>query len=622
MTGVLRNLTIKIGFEADDAPLDAVDSKIKDAEKSSKSLDKSFGGTAKNIAKSAALAATAVAAVVAAAVVGAKKLVDDFAVVGDEIGKTSDNLGLATDELQEFRFAAREAGLSNEELDGAIASLNEKVGEFATTGAGPLKDSLERLGFTGKDLTRVLNEAADATPAERFELFADVIGNVEDAAVRTRVANELLGGAGAKAGVLFAKGAKGIREARKEYRELGGVIEEDAIRQSEALLDAQEELGTVFSGLKNQIVGDLLPGFVQGTAGVRDFLAENRELISSGINDFLDKFNLRMQQAAQVGRDVLEFLRPFIDGAREAAADVLPALEESVGLLIDTFGALLDTITEVFDFGSEGTESFAKTVTSFLGEAAVSAIDVLTDGIEILRGGVEDLGEVFDLFSDGRVIDGIIKLGETLLSGLLEPLRLIAREVVDLADKIPGLSSRIPDVLREFGAGGRVSAARQERSAEASRQRDEEARSLASSRFAEEQDAARRKAARDLARRDRQSLARTQSRDARAGAQKRARSGGGSASSGTNALDAGLESLLSGDFNAAAVGGSFANASGPIVLQRNTIVNNNVNFEQNNRINAGSAGDVAPLAFERGATAFERQLEDLARSTQRDVTPG
>lgn len=62
----------------------------------------------------------------------------------DEIGKTADRIGISTDALQRYRFAAQLSGLEVSALDGAFEAFAKRLGE-ARSNTGTLITLLDKM---------------------------------------------------------------------------------------------------------------------------------------------------------------------------------------------------------------------------------------------------------------------------------------------------------------------------------------------------------------------------------------------------------------------------------------------------------------------------------------------
>ncbi|WP_439580528.1 phage tail tape measure protein, partial [Elioraea sp.] len=105
----------------------------------------------------------------------------------DGLGELADQLGVWTDALQAFRFAAIETGVRNEELERGLATLTRRIAE-AATGERAAEEAFRRLGVAFTDA------AGNARTTEGVLAdIADRIAAVESPAERARIATEVFG---------------------------------------------------------------------------------------------------------------------------------------------------------------------------------------------------------------------------------------------------------------------------------------------------------------------------------------------------------------------------------------------------------------------------------------------
>lgn len=151
----------------------------------------------------------------------------------DDIAKVADSVGLSTDALQEYRFAASQAGIPTERFDRALRGAVSRIAEFRTRTSSELTQALR--DFNPELLETLRNtedfeSALDAVFAA-LEGTADVIEQNAIAAsffgrrFGPQVINLVRGGAGA------------VSELREQFRELGLGIDEDLLRRGEQVTD-------------------------------------------------------------------------------------------------------------------------------------------------------------------------------------------------------------------------------------------------------------------------------------------------------------------------------------------------------------------------------------------------
>jgi hypothetical protein len=205
---------------------------------------------AKSVVGVVAKVGAAAVALGAGLVVATKKALE-FA---DGIAKTADKVGLSTDALQKYRYAADLAGVSNGDLDKAFDKLNKSIGETINDGTGAAFDAFTQLGLQA-DLAS--GKLRGTEPV--FLAVADAISKVKDQSQRAALLADLFGRSGTKLAVLMKNGSADIKAAAKELDDFGGVIEEGTLRSSEKAIDAITRLTTLMQSKLTKALADNAP---------------------------------------------------------------------------------------------------------------------------------------------------------------------------------------------------------------------------------------------------------------------------------------------------------------------------------------------------------------------------
>ena len=153
----------------------------------------------------------------------AKSAIDSIA----EIDRLATMAGVTTESFQELKFAADQYQISQDALTDGLKELSLRGDEFVKTGAGPAKESFERLGFSAKSLNSLLGNTPD--------LLTNIISKMEelDKAAQIRIADELFGGTGGEQFVAMIRGgADALDTLKKSAHDLGVVIDDDMVKQS------------------------------------------------------------------------------------------------------------------------------------------------------------------------------------------------------------------------------------------------------------------------------------------------------------------------------------------------------------------------------------------------------
>jgi len=181
-----------------------------------------------------------------------KNLANDVAATGDHIAKTSKQLGINAQALQELSHAATLAGASQEEFIISMRLL-QKASLEAAQGGKTYEEDFKRLGVSVKDSSGELKSAEIL-----FEEMSSGFQNLTSATERTGLAQSLLGGSGTKLIPVMMQGAEAIRAQRMEARKLG-IFSDDMLEKSEKLVDANARLNRAWLGAKILIASAIIP---------------------------------------------------------------------------------------------------------------------------------------------------------------------------------------------------------------------------------------------------------------------------------------------------------------------------------------------------------------------------
>lgn len=197
--------------------------------------------------------------------------------MADTIGKTADKLGVSTDALQEYRYAASLAGVEQNTLDMALQRFTRRTAE-AAQGKGELKAVLEQYNIAVKDATgRTRNHE------EVLNDLADVIAGTESESERLRIAFKAFDSEGAALVNLLKNGSAAMNKVRQDARDLGIVMNEDLVRNSEKATDELEKLTRVLKVNFMSAAAGLAPEIAEVAKSTTDWWIVNQQVIKQDV---------------------------------------------------------------------------------------------------------------------------------------------------------------------------------------------------------------------------------------------------------------------------------------------------------------------------------------------------
>jgi hypothetical protein len=242
------------------------------------------------------------------------------------LGEVSQQLGVTTKDLQVFRYAATQTGLSQEEMDKALGKLTITLGQVAAGAAAPTK-ALKAIGITADELKNRDTGAA-------FRLIADGLQKVEDRSQRAAVEVALFGRTGAKLDTLLAGGSGSINELADAAERLGIVLSDEQIQRADETADKMAALKTVLEANIASAVADNANSILALVDALSQLIAR--------IPDAINWYNrFRMTVGALQGRQQQLFgLTPGIrkQGVERQQAVSKEILQSMVGMALGAQG--------------------------------------------------------------------------------------------------------------------------------------------------------------------------------------------------------------------------------------------------------------------------------------------
>ncbi|TVR41899.1 MAG: hypothetical protein EA392_00950 [Cryomorphaceae bacterium] len=239
--------------------IDADNRKLKRGLKDSEKEVKGFGGKIDGLGKK--LGMLAGAAAIGAVVKGLFNMAKQLGQTADRLLDLEQITGTSTDALQEWEHVARIAGVNAETYSNAVIGLTQRLARGAEMSAG-LRMGIERLGIEMKNQNGTMRSGAEIT-----EEAITKLAEMDDITQRNIAGAQLFSGAWKDLAPILALGADGIEAAKNEARELGLVMDREALEKANAFRVEMEKVSAQFGRFK-QDVGMLVIPAILGIVNV------------------------------------------------------------------------------------------------------------------------------------------------------------------------------------------------------------------------------------------------------------------------------------------------------------------------------------------------------------------
>lgn len=387
--------------------LDTDEGSFRKGEKSVKQMNESLTRMAK-------IGAVAMAAVGAAA----GKLVYDFANASVEVDRFAGLANAGTEEFQRFAAGAATAGIDLGKTADILKDVNDRVGDFMTTGAGPMADFFEnvapKVGVTADQFARL-------SGPEALQLYVD---SLEKAGLSQQEMTFYMEAMASDSSLLIPL----LRDAGAEMGRLGDaaadtgqILDKEAIAQGRAFKKELGLMGGMLTGVRNIIAIELVPTITDLMKQLREFIKNNREIIKSSIVATVQAAAIAMKALAaaaglfiayKIGASVIALTLAMKGFTAASFIARLAALAFNASLLIIPIAiglaiAAIAVISEdLYTFIQGGDSMIGRFIEKFpkLGAAISFVIDHLKNMMDIVMGLVHlDFSYAAEAF--GRVIE-------------------------------------------------------------------------------------------------------------------------------------------------------------------------------------------------------------------------
>lgn len=185
----------------------------------------------------------------------------------EALQQTADRLGLGTEKLQEYRFAAEQVRVDQNTLELGLQRFNRRVGE-AAAGTGELKQVLDDYDIAVRD--------SNGNIRDQDEILADLadrVANAESAQQQLRIAFKAFDSEGAALVNLLRQGSEGMADLGREARQTGRVIDAELIADAAEL---NNELSNFFGELETALSEGFLREFVGEADDLRELMGDEQ----------------------------------------------------------------------------------------------------------------------------------------------------------------------------------------------------------------------------------------------------------------------------------------------------------------------------------------------------------
>ena len=378
-----------------------------------------------------AVAGATTALVGAAAVKAGDAFADaagEVAAYGDNIDKMSQRLGLSYEGFQKWDYILGQSGVDISSMQAGLKTLTNQIDD-AMNGSADAQARFEALGLSIEDISNMSRE-------EVFESVIAGFQQMEDSTERAALANDLFGRSGQNLTPLFNQSIEETQALAQAAEDLGMIMSDDAVRASADYQDALDTMQRSMNGLKNNMMGNFLPGMTSVMDGLSELFTGEGDSgvakITAGIDMIVEQMTANFPKILEVGMNIVQSLA-------QAVMDNLPALADAALQLVGTIATfVLENLPMLIEVGLNMLMTLADGIIQNLPTIIPAVIDVVLTIVEKLT----------DPDTIVKLIEAALQIIIALAEGLLKALpTLIEKAPVIIMNLLEALVKAIPVLL-------------------------------------------------------------------------------------------------------------------------------------------------------------------------------
>lgn len=347
----MAGVEVRIGANSDE-----LQKAIKDANKSVESF-----GT--KMRKGVNDAGKYTAGIVAAGTAISVHLVSEAIAAAKEVSNLSRVAGVSANQFQKYAHAAKSVGIEQDKLSDILKDVNDKVGDFLTTGAGGMTDFFEQIapkvGVTAEQFRGLSGPQA-------LQLYVDSLEKANISQAEMTFHMEALASDATALLPLLRDGGAALAEQAQKAEQLGLALSDIEVAQLEQAGAAVGEIKSIFDGFINQISAEFAPIITAVAKSFRNVAVEAGgvdKAAGDAFNGVIDAAEFVVNAADGVGRSfevlgkviaatmigakssIFEMSASFVESNADMFEDVQPFYNKFAKQFNKTFGSdLLATI--------------------------------------------------------------------------------------------------------------------------------------------------------------------------------------------------------------------------------------------------------------------------------------
>jgi len=358
------------------------------------------------------------------------------AAAGDKIDKQSQKLGLSTESYQEWDYILRQSGASIDSLGVGMKTLQSTLAGLTEDG-GKSSEAFAAIGINFDDIK-------NKSPEEAFAMTVEALQQMPEGADKTAAALKLLGKQGMELMPLLNSTAAETEALKQRAHTLGMVMSAESVNAAVEFTDRLTDLKGSFTGIKNSIGADLLPGFsmitdgltnlLVGEEGAGDAIVKGVEVLVSSIGEAIPRVVGIISNIASTIADIApSVITALVDGI---VSNLPMLIDAALKLVMTLVQGILQAIPRLLEGAIAIITGLAEGIAEALPTLLPAIVGVITQVVRILIDNIPML------------INAALKLIQGLVKGLLAAIPVLVAAIPEIINSlINAILTSIPLIM-------------------------------------------------------------------------------------------------------------------------------------------------------------------------------
>ena len=335
----------------------------------------------------------------------------------DTILTDSSVTGIATDKLQEYRYAAELVDVSTDTLTKSMAK-NIKSMASAAKGTGATADAYKKLGVQVTNSDGSLRDSQEVY----WELI-DALGTVENETERDALEMQILGKSAQELNPLIDAGSARMEELGKQARDAGAVLSEDALHSFGAFDDQLQYLKVNAEAAKNALGTALLPVLTNLATTGNSLLTD----FTKSLVDANGDIGKMADAVADIIPKIVDAIVAALPQLLDAAAKIVKSLAEGI---FNNLPTIIEVAADLILNLATGLAQALPTLIPTIVQVVLQIVETLLDNIDLL-------------------LDAAMQLIEGLTMGLIAAMPIMLEKAPVIIDKLAqAIANNLPKLIQ------------------------------------------------------------------------------------------------------------------------------------------------------------------------------